>query len=124
MTINSGASATEEDGKMKGSGEQCGNDQCVHFDEKEDSRCIKRDWPEECKLYTPLKDDKEPVADVPCNDGLSLPDALDNLLLEARGIAKTLADNAKHDLCLESADYWYDIEKDILDVYDDLQKAT
>jgi len=55
---------------MKGSGEQCGNKKCIEFDEEEGSRCLKRDWPEECKLYDPLIAQTEPVSEVPCSAGL------------------------------------------------------
>jgi hypothetical protein len=68
--LNSTAFATRRDGNMIGSGEQCGNKKCIEFDEEEDSRCLKRDWPEECKRYEPLKGNKDPVADVLCNVGL------------------------------------------------------
>jgi hypothetical protein len=66
--LNSTAFATRRDGNMIGSGEQCGNKKCIEFDEEEDSRCLKRDWPEECKRYEPLKGNKDPVADVLCEE--------------------------------------------------------
>lgn len=55
---------------MKGSGKQCGNNKCIEWDDKEDSKCLKRNWPEECKLYEPLTTDSDGVAEVALDCGV------------------------------------------------------
>lgn len=64
--MNSGASATKEDGKMK-----CANKICRFRTEEND--CVGAPvTPEECRLHEPqtLTTQKDTVADVPCNDGV------------------------------------------------------
>lgn len=64
--INSGASATEEDGKMK----KCEDIECIYYNNLFMGNCTKHHKLCECGRYTALTAQKDAVADVRCNDGL------------------------------------------------------
>ena len=50
--------------------EECGNENCIEWRER-DNLCGKRSmWVEECRLHEPLKAQTDPGAEVPCSVGL------------------------------------------------------
>jgi hypothetical protein len=51
----------------------CGNFKCKRYNCLEDNNCKKWNIIVACTDYTPLKEKTEPVAEVPCSDGLANP---------------------------------------------------
>ena len=77
--------------------EDCNNQNCGSQGGQWKQGCLNRRDVENCNKYIPLKAQKEPVAEVPCSDGLS--DVLELLEKDLKLSQRLIDDNkAKNDV--------------------------